>query len=130
MFTGLLALLGIGGFGLWWMGLLPVIISALTPIVKVVVGWVMSFLDWFVRRYVKEVQGLFDVFPFFILLTFFIAGGLYFRGPEAVVERTKVVVQKTTKYVNRTVYKRVTPRSSVRASREVQDLFTHPLGRN
>ena len=120
----LLGLLGIGGLGvMWWFGLLPAIMAVVTPILRVLAGWIMDTINFLVRRYVREVKALFDVFPFLVFGTVFLAGGLYFHG-------TATVLNSTTESFSK-VIKKVTPRKRVRRRRQpdfVQCLFIDPFG--
>lgn len=99
--------------------------AALVPVVTTLATWVMSVLDFIVKRYIKEVKALFDVFPFLVFLTIFVAGGLYFRGPDQVVEKTKYVTKTVTKKVYRT---KPLPRVVKPEPNFIEDLFRHPLG--
>lgn len=116
----ILGIFGIGSVGLLaWFGLLGPIMAVLTPILRVVAGWIMDALDFLVRRFIKEVKALFDVFPFTVLLLVFLGGGLFFSGPAQVwTKSVEVVTQK----------KRVTrPTRTVRQPDPVERLFTDPL---
>ncbi len=118
--TSILAALGIGGVGLLaWFGLLGPIMAVLTPILRVVAGWIMDALDFLVRRFVKEVKALFDVFPFTVLLLVFLGGGLFFSDTSTVWTKSVEVVTQ----------KRVTPAPRRRARQPdfIQQLFTDPF---
>jgi len=97
MFTAILGFLGIGAT------LLKAAIELLVPILKVVLGWLLDLLDFLVRRFIKEVKALFDVFPFLVLALTFLAGGLFLPGRDVMVEKTKQVTRNTTKKVTRSV---------------------------
>ena len=82
-----------------WTGVLPAILAVITPILRVIAGWLMDLLDWIVRRFIREVKALFDVFPFLVLLLVFLSGGLYFSGTANVLEQAKEVTRSVTKKV-------------------------------
>ncbi len=118
--TSILGILGIGSVGLLaWFGLLGPILAVLTPILRVVAGWIMDALDFLVRRFIKEVKALFDVFPFTVLLLVFLGGGLFFTDKTTVWTKSVEIVTQDN---------RVTPRKRVRQQPDwVQQLFTDPL---
>ncbi len=119
----LLGLFGVGAIGIaWWFGLLPAIVAVVTPILRVLAGWLMDLLDFIVRRFIREVKALFDVFPFLVLFVVFLAGGIYFQGSKAVIDSGKETIEKITE--------KVTPRKRARRRRQpdfVQRLFTNPF---
>jgi hypothetical protein len=109
MFSAILGFLGIGAT------LLKAAIELLVPILKTILGWLLELLDFLVKRFIKEVRALFDVFPFMVLLLVFIGGGLYFHGSEAVLDKT---VYKVTE--------KVTP-SQKRRARRVYNSIPNPF---
>ncbi len=125
----LLGFLGIGGAGLlglaWWFGFLPAIMAVVTPILRVLAGWIMDTINFLVRRYVREVKALFDVFPFLVFGTVFLAGGLYFHGSTVVLDSATTTVNKVIKKVGSS------RKTTTRRSRQpdfVQCLFIDPFG--
>ena len=115
----ILGIFGIGSVGLLaWFGLLGPIMAVLTPILRVVAGWIMDALDFLVRRFVKEVKALFDVFPFTVLLLVFLGGGLFFTDRSTVWNKSVEVVRP---------HHRATPRKRVRQRSFIDQLFTDPL---
>ena len=116
----ILGIFGVESVGLLaWFGMLGPIMAVLTPILRVVAGWVMDALDFLVRRFIKEVKALFDVFPFMVLLLAFLGGGLFFTDKSTVWAKSVEVVTQ----------KRVTPHRRVRQKQTpwVEQLFTDPL---
>ena len=97
MVTGLLALIGIGGGALGWIfgfgSILKTVLEVITPILKVLVSWLMDLLDFLVRRFISEVKALFDVFPFMVLSLVFLLGALTFASPKEVYHKAAETIQ-------------------------------------
>ncbi len=109
---------------MWWFGMLPAIMAVVTPILRVLAGWIMDVLDFIVRRFIREVKALFDVFPFIVLFVVFISGGAYFHGTGTVLDVAKKAVVNVTKKVGSS-RKTMTRRS--RQPDFVQCLFIDPF---
>jgi len=109
-------------------GVIKAAFAVITPVLAVVAGWVMAVIDWLVRRFVREVKALFDVFPFIVLTLVFLSGGLYFHNWSQVKERlvsdTKVVVVKVKEKAGYKSRPKVNRRSPT-----IWDQFQHPLGK-